>query len=106
MDGLRVHPLAESSPSLPEPEPAADVGVNGRHAILLHPIAELFPRIEGEQYEQVRASIARQGVLDPILVTPEGEIIDGRHRAEIAAELGIPCPREVFVGTEEEMLDR
>ena len=59
-----------------------------------------------EQYEGLRANIAVNGVLVPILVDSDGPkrgIIDGNHRKKIADELGYECPEIVQEGDEEEL---
>ena len=56
---------------------------------------QVMPDLTPEQFEGLRASIEHHGVLVPITVDEYGVIIDGHHRAWIAQELGIECPREV-----------
>lgn len=45
-----------------------------------------------EREQSLRRTIERHGVLVPIAVDPDGEILDGHNRKRIAAELGIDCP--------------
>jgi len=54
----------------------------------IHPIANLFPSMTGEEFEQLKASISDIGQLEPI-VTLNGQVIDGRHRLRACIELGI-----------------
>jgi ParB-like chromosome segregation protein Spo0J len=44
-----------------------------------HPLAELFPLIEGAEFDSLVADIKANGLIDPI-VTFEGKILDGRNR--------------------------
>jgi hypothetical protein len=44
-----------------------------------HPIAELFPLLEGDELLEMVDSVRRNGLLHPI-VTHEGKILDGRNR--------------------------
>src|SRR5690606_35352495 len=56
---------------------------------------QLLPPLSEVEYDALRASIAEHGVRVPIEVDDSGTILDGHHRAAIAAELGIDCPRVV-----------
>lgn len=46
-----------------------------------------LPPLPDEEYESLKASIARYGQLVPILTTFAGEVIDGHHRKRACAEL-------------------
>lgn len=45
-----------------------------------HRLAELFPLIEGEEFETLKKDILDNGLLEPITLHPDGSIIDGRNR--------------------------
>ena len=53
-----------------------------------HEVSSLFPLMEGDEYEQLKADIAQNGLLEAIWLHPDGSIIDGRnrHRACIETE--------------------
>lgn len=53
---------------------------------------QVMPDLSPEKYQELKASIIKNGILVPIEVDEEGNIIDGYHRAQIAQELGIECP--------------
>jgi len=55
---------------------------------LYHPDAALFPLLEGPEFEELKADIAANGLLEAIWLHPDGSIIDGRnrHRACIETE--------------------
>lgn len=53
-----------------------------------HEIANLFPMLDGEEYEQFRADIACNGQIEPIWIY-QGKIIDGRNRYRACLDLGI-----------------
>ncbi len=55
-----------------------------------------------EQFVALRDNIAVNGVLVPILVTEDKQIIDGNYRKAIADELGYDCPEIVQNGLTEE----
>jgi site-specific DNA-methyltransferase (adenine-specific) len=59
---------------------------------------QLLPRLTDEEYAGLKGSIRQQGVLEPIVVDEDGTVIDGHHRAWIAADLGVDCPRRVVSG--------
>lgn len=55
-----------------------------------------------EEREALKADIAKRGVLVPVEVDEDGNILDGFHRTEIAQELGIEAPTIVRSGWSEE----
>jgi DNA methylase len=59
---------------------------------LIHPVARLFPPLESDELEALRASVRELGVLEPVLVDDAGRIVDGWHRAGLALELGLVLP--------------
>ena len=50
-----------------------------------HPLAALFPLMEGRAFADLRADIAAHGLLEPI-VTYEGKVLDGRNRLRACVE--------------------
>lgn len=62
-----------------------------------HPYADLFPWIEGPAFDDLKADIAENGVLEPIVFF-EGQILDGRNRYMAARDLGIEYPRVEYRG--------
>ena len=63
---------------------------------------QLLPPLSGEEYTALRADIAEHGIRVPVDVDESGTVLDGHHRAQIAAELGIPLPTRTVVGLDEE----
>ena len=61
----------------------------------VHPIADLFPLLAGDDREEFRKSVNARGVLVPIAVNPQGILLEGRNRLIIADELGVKCPKVV-----------
>lgn len=64
-----------------------------------HPLANIFPIIEGKEFDDLVADIRTHGVREPIWLY-EGKVIDGRnrHRASIAA--GADCPMRTYDGAD------
>jgi ParB-like chromosome segregation protein Spo0J len=59
---------------------------------------QFLPALAPDDYRRLRDSIAERGVEVPIVVDEDGNVLDGHHRARIAAELGVYCPRTVRDG--------
>lgn len=56
----------------------------------IHPRnAEFFDDISGDEYERFKKSIQEDGILSPILVSPDMTIISGHQRTKALRELGI-----------------
>ncbi|WP_261541656.1 ParB/RepB/Spo0J family partition protein [Burkholderia multivorans] len=62
-------------------------------ALQLHPLCTLFPRLEGAEFEALKADVAANGQREPIVVH-DGLILDGGNRYRACVELGIE-PRTV-----------
>ena len=56
---------------------------------------QVLPPLQVAAYAALRGDISRRGVLVPVEVDEDGEILDGHNRQAIADELGIDCPRVV-----------
>jgi hypothetical protein len=55
-----------------------------------------------DEYDALKANVAARGVLQPVIVDENGEIIDGHHRAKVCDELGIEYPKHVLDGLDED----
>lgn len=49
-------------------------------ALELHPFADIFPLLKGNELDRMVADIKRNGLREPIIRTPDGRILDGRNR--------------------------
>jgi 16S rRNA G966 N2-methylase RsmD len=56
--------------------------------------ADLLPDLSKEEFEALKADIKQRGVLVPVFVDEEGNILDGRHRLKIDPK----APRTVVTG--------
>lgn len=64
----------------------------------LHPLCDLLPRMRQADFEALVEDIRRHGVRQPVTVTADGEVLDGRHRYLACEGLGIECPAVVWDG--------
>jgi len=55
----------------------------------IHPVALLMPEMTDLQYLALKEDIKLRGLRTPILLAPDGRIVDGRHRFRACQELGI-----------------
>jgi ParB-like chromosome segregation protein Spo0J len=62
-----------------------------------HPLADVFPLMDGDAFEELKDRIGRNGLIHPI-TTFEGMILDGRNRKRACQELGIACPEKPYTG--------
>lgn len=85
------------------------MGVNGQgkgdngapessKALGFHPIADMFPLLTGEEYENLKADIAANGLREPIWLHPDGHILDGRNRYRACRDLGLEPPTRLWNG--------
>ena len=64
-----------------------------------HPLADVFPLIEGAEFDALVADVAKQGLLEAI-VTLDGDILDGRNRYRACVAAGVEPHFEVFEGAD------
>lgn len=62
-----------------------------------HPLSQIFPLIEGAEFDDLVADIATHGIREPIWLY-EGQIIDGRNRYRASAVAGADCPVREYLG--------
>jgi N6-adenosine-specific RNA methylase IME4 len=64
-----------------------------------HPLADVFPLIEGAEFDALVADVAKQGLLEAIF-TLDGDILDGRNRYRACVAAGVEPHFEVFEGAD------
>lgn len=55
----------------------------------VHPAAELFPMMDGIEFDEFVQDIKEHGLRDPVEVLPDGVLVDGRNRLRACQMLGI-----------------
>ena len=66
----------------------------------IHPAAELFPLIQGDDFEELVADIAANGLLEPVWVTADGDLLDGRNRVRACHRTGTPVTTRTYEGSD------
>jgi N6-adenosine-specific RNA methylase IME4 len=62
-----------------------------------HPLAEIFPLIEGAEFDDLVEDIRAHGVREPIWLY-DGQIIDGRNRYRASSVARADCPMREYFG--------
>ena len=66
----------------------------------IHPAAELFPLIQGDDFEELVADVAANGLLEPIWLTSDGALLDGRNRVRACHRTGTPVTTRTYEGSD------
>lgn len=66
-----------------------------------HEAANLFPLLEGKEYEELCNDIAANGLLEAIWLHPDGSILDGRNRYRACLQVGTEPRFETWRGVDE-----
>lgn len=70
-----------------------------------HPVANIFPLLDGAEFDALVADIAEHGQREAIWLHPDGSILDGRNRYRACAELGLAPEYRQWEGEPGEELD-
>jgi len=62
-----------------------------------HEIANIFPLVDGDEFDELVQDIKANGVLMPIVIHDQ-KILDGRNRWRACQELGVDCPSMEWAG--------
>jgi N6-adenosine-specific RNA methylase IME4 len=64
-----------------------------------HPLANLFPQLEGSEFDDLVADVRLHGVREPIWLYQD-TILDGRNRYRAAQTVGLDCPTRSYAGND------
>ena len=64
----------------------------------VHPYAEKFPMLGEAELAELAESIAENGLRNPIVLTPDGLILDGRNRSAACERAGVSPTTIVYEG--------
>lgn len=67
-----------------------------------HPYADAFPMASEEELEELASSIAAVGLIHPIVLTPKGEVLDGRNRLAACEKVGVEPDFETRDGDDDD----
>jgi hypothetical protein len=67
----------------------AQDGHDSPFAFTIHPLAEKFPALSQKDFDELKESIRKYGLFEPIVANDKGQILDGRHRYKAITELGM-----------------
>lgn len=86
-------------------EPVDSIFERDPSALRLHEAADQVPRMRHDEQVAFLSDVEAHGVLEPLVITPEGVILDGRHRWEAAKVLKLDAVpvREVNLTTVEQV---
>jgi phage N-6-adenine-methyltransferase len=62
-----------------------------------HPLANIFPLLDGQAYSDLIADISKHGVREPVWLY-DGQILDGRNRWRAADAAGVECETRDYEG--------
>jgi len=75
--------------------------LDGLHGYEVHPAANIFPLIEGPEFESFCADIAANGQMEPVVIdAATGLLIDGRNRVRACNTLGIVVEATSYEGAD------
>ncbi len=66
----------------------------------IHPAANIFPMLSSESLADLAADIAENGLHDPLWITADGALLDGRNRLAACSAAGVEPRFSVYDGSE------
>ena len=66
----------------------------------IHPAAELFPMMSGDDFTALVESITAHGLREPVWLLPDGTLLDGRNRVAACEKAGVSPTFRTYTGTD------
>ncbi|MFD6915378.1 plasmid replication/partition related protein [Streptomyces virginiae] len=83
--GLHTRPVKPHG----TPHGAVSTHTTRSTTLKIHPIATMFPPLTNEELHEITSSVRAHGLRHPIVLGPDGVLLDGRHRLAVCEVLGI-----------------
>jgi hypothetical protein len=72
-----------------------------KHKPSFHPLADIFPLMEGGEFDELVGDIKRRGLHESIIIFEE-KVLEGRNRARACEKAGVEPHYKELIGTKEE----
>lgn len=66
----------------------------------VHPAADLFPMLDGDDLQDLADNIREQGLDEPLWVLPDGRLLDGRNRYAACLLAGVEPATQTYEGAD------
>jgi hypothetical protein len=86
----------------PEPTP---IDTPKADSAVFHPFADIFPLLEGEEFDRFVEDIRQNGQRETIVKTPDNRVLDGRNRYRACLAAGVEPRFEITKEPPEKWLD-
>lgn len=64
----------------------------------VHPAADMFPMLNDDELDELAADIEESGLLEPVWLTVDGELLDGRNRVVACQRAGVDVLTKTYDG--------
>jgi nicotinamide riboside kinase len=64
----------------------------------VHPVADLFPMLADDELTELAEDIKQRGLLQPIVLDPQGRVLDGRNRLAACERAGVEPAFDTYEG--------
>jgi len=79
----------------------AVVTIDLLHGYSIHPAADIFPLIEGAEFDSFCEDIRINGLMEPVVIdAASGQLIDGRNRVRACNRLGVEVAETRYHGSD------